>query len=206
MRGPKDADRYSLPSPGEWGKSLYAKDYIERQPLATEENWIKMRSRTREKVRATPTMQSESRRAYSDRSMRATAPSTSWLLERERKKYVPLKWAVPIKSESEAQFLRTAPQGPLKLHTCTSRLLALEENGYEPRDLSCAGESTYKSAYVEHSLARARPHVSTLWPVSKPPPPPPPGESALVPAPTNPARRREPSAFAHLVKASTQLT
>lgn len=185
---------------------MYAKDFIEREPLATEENWIKMRTRTREKVRETPTMTSESRRAYSDQSLRRTAPSASWMLERERRKYVPLKWAVPIKSESEAQFTRTAPQGPVKLHTVTSRLVALEENGYEQRDLSCAGESTYKSAYVEHNLARARPHVSTLWPVSKPPPPPPPGESALVPATTNPARRREPSAFAHLVKAAAALT
>jgi len=205
MRGPKDADRYSLPGPGDWGKSLYAKDFIEREPLANEENWIKLRSKTRAKVRDTPTLQSENRRAYSDQSMRATAPATSWQLERARKKYVPLKWAVPIKSESESQFMRTAPQGPIKLHTCTSRLRALEENGYEPRDLRCPGESTYKSAYVEHSLARARPHVSTLWPVSKPPPPPPPGETTIAPAPTNPARRREPSAFQHLVKAAQTL-
>jgi hypothetical protein len=182
---------------------LYANDFIQREPLGTEENWIQMRTKTRTKVRATTTMQSENRRAYSDRNFRMTAPSTSWLLERDRKQYVPLKWAVPIKSEAEAQFMRTAPQGPLTLHTCSSRLRALEEHGYEPRDLSCAGESTYKSAYVEHSLARARPHVSTLWPVSKPPPPPPPGESALVPATTNPARRRDPSAFAHLVKAAS---
>lgn len=183
---------------------MYAKDFIKREAIPTEENWMKMRSRTREKVRDTPTLTSESRRAYSDQFMRRTAPEASWMQERERRKYVPLKWAQPIKSESEAQFTRTAPQVQ-KLHTLHSRLVALEENGYEKRDHSCAGESTYKSAFVEHDLKRSRPHVSTMWPVSKPPPPPPPGESALVPATTNPARRREPSAFAHLVKAVATL-
>jgi hypothetical protein len=194
FRGPKDTDRFAATA-DDWGKSLYRKDFDEKAGLGTEENWIKNRSKTRPKLRATAFGQSESRTAFSDANPRASSHSKSWVLDRERKKYVPLQWAVPLKSEAGAQYRRSATQEPVYLHTASSRLRCLEENGYEPRDLTCGGESTYRREYVEKDISKARPHQSSMWPVSQPPPPPPPGEFRIAPAPTNPARRRMPSAF-----------